>query len=68
MQYKDKIERINIVQSVIIRNLPYKSQVNVYDEPELGTCSLIMSMLILILICILVQITLIFYYNYNIFA
>ena len=66
MQYKDKIERRNIVQSVIIRNLPYKSQVNVYDEPELGTCSLIMSMLILI--CILVQITLIFYYNYNIFA
>ena len=66
MQYKDKIERRNIVQSVIIRNLPYKSQVNVYDEPELGTYSLIMSMLILI--CILVQITLIFYYNYNIFA
>jgi len=66
MQYKDKIERRNIVQSVIIRNLPYKSQVIVYDEPELGTYSLIMSMLILI--CILVQITLIFYYNYNIFA
>ena len=66
MQYKDKIERRNIVQSVIIRNLPYKSQVIVYDEPELGTYSLIMSMLILN--CILVQITLIFYYNYNIFA
>ena len=66
MQYKDKIERRNIVQSVIIRNPPYKSQVIVYDEPELGTYSLIMSMLILI--CILVQITLIFYYNYNIFA
>ena len=36
MQYKDKIERRNIVQSVIIRNLPYKSQVNVFFELHLS--------------------------------
>lgn len=48
MQYKEKIERKNVVQSVIIRNLPYKSQVNVYEEPELET--------ILILVYILVYI------------
>ena len=54
MQYKEKIERKNVVHGVIIRNLPYKSQVNTCDEPVLETCSLIS---ILILIYILVQIT-----------
>ena len=58
MQYKEKIERKNIVQGVIVRNMPYKSQVNACDEPILETCSLIIS--ILILIYILVQITLYF--------
>lgn len=58
MQHKDKIERQNVVQGVIIRNHPYKSQVNACDEPVLGTCSLIIS--ILILIYILVHITLYF--------
>ena len=57
MQYKDKIERKNVVQGVIIRNMPYKSQVNACDEPILETCSLIS---ILILIYILVQIALYF--------
>ena len=57
MQYKEKIERKNVVQGVIIRNLPYKSQVNTCDEPVLETCSLIS---ILILIYILAQITLYF--------
>lgn len=50
--------RKNIVQNVIIRYMPYESQVDVYGEPESGTCSLIIS--ILILIYILVQITLYF--------
>ena len=58
MQYKEKIERKNVVQGVIIRNMPYKSQVNSCDEPVLETCSLIIS--ILILIYILAQITLYF--------
>lgn len=66
MQHKDKIERQNVVQGVIIRNHPYKSQVNACDEPILETCSLIISS---------VDSDLhfsayysIFYYNYNIFA
>ena len=58
MQHKDKIENRNVVQGVIFRNQPYKSQVNACDEPILETCSLIIS--ILIQIYILVQITLYF--------
>ena len=58
MQCKEKMERKKVVQSLIIRNMPYKSQVNPCDEPILETCSLIIS--ILILIYILVQITLYF--------
>ena len=49
MQYKEKIERQNVVQSVIIRNVPYKSQINMHGQSELGTCSLIISILVLIL-------------------
>lgn len=41
MQYKEKIERQNVVQSVIIRNVPYKSQINMHEQSELETCSLI---------------------------
>lgn len=56
MQYKEMMMRKNIVQNVIIRYMPYESQVDVYGETESGTCSLIIS--VLVLIYILVQSTL----------
>ena len=71
MQYKEKIERKNIVQGVIIQNMSYKSQVNACDEPILETYSLIISMLDNIYVDSDLHFSAdysIFYYNYNIFA
>ena len=52
MQYKEIMGRKNVVQNVIIRYMPYESQVDVYGEPESRTCSLIISVLVLIYILV----------------